>query len=76
MFMNSTTRPANPADISFAADCFVQDGVRVTFECATPKGAIGGKKFSNESDAQAWERKTGQHYTRVEHPVMRRVRWN
>ncbi len=68
----NTTRPTNPADISFDDRCFAQDGVKVEW-------VVGGNMapnypqvlhvvavyFSTEDAAMAYARKTAPRLVRV-----------
>jgi hypothetical protein len=76
LLMN-TTRPANPADISFAPHCFAQDGVTVEWVVGGNLAPNYPSRFSSEAEAMAYARKTGRlnNVSRVESPRMVRVSW-
>ena len=75
--MNTTTRPANPADISFAPHCFVQDGVNVSWIVGGNLAPNYPAQFADEESALKYARKTGRlaNVRRVESPRMVRVSW-
>jgi hypothetical protein len=80
--MNSRTlaaRPSDPSTISFAAHCFVQDGVQVVWMVA-PTGnptcfAGGARECDTEEQAAALARKLNRSYYRTERAIWKRVSW-
>ena len=73
----NTTRPTNPADISFDDRCFAQDGVKVEWVVGGNMAPNYPSTFSTEDAAMAYARKTGRvaNVRRVESPRMVRVSW-
>lgn len=68
-------RPSNPAEISFAPECFVDAGVEVRFVVVRAAGHSGPLVTANEAEAQDYARRTGREVAREETPIRRRIRW-
>ena len=70
----NATRPANPAEISFAPECFVQVGVDITYEWPYTFNHHG---FSTACKATADKlaRKWCKPYTVKETPILKRIKW-
>lgn len=75
--MKNSERPSNPAEISFAAHCFVQIGTCTEYSVAYCKGSIGyPPKFGTDrAAAEAFSRRTGHPVVATEVPVMKRISW-
>jgi hypothetical protein len=69
-------RPSDPREISFARDCFVQDGTRTEYVVpAAPGSTAYPRAFDDRADAEAWARKTRQPVRERAVPIMRRIKW-
>jgi hypothetical protein len=69
-----TERPSDPSKISFAADCFVQDGVNTeyTVNCGYPRYVV---RFASLEQAQSCARKRNREVGIDTTPRMVRVKW-
>lgn len=73
--MNTTTRPTNPADISFDRRCFVQDGTKVEWVVGGMLAPNYPKRFDTEEAAERYAKKIRGYVTRDESPRMVRIAW-
>lgn len=68
-------RPSNPAEISFAPECFADAGVEVRYVVVRAAGHSGPLVTTDEDEALDYARRTGREVIREETPVRRRTRW-
>lgn len=69
------TRPADPSKISFARDCFVQDGEEVYWTTSNPTGWGYPVRHATREAAENYARRRRHEVQEVRTPRMRRVRW-
>jgi len=69
-------RPFNPADISFAPECFEQIGTCVGWFVLRSSLHSGPARFLVKEHAEDFAQRTGRQAYAVERPVFRRIKWN
>lgn len=70
-------RPSNPADISFAPECFEHVGDRTEYVVPAPKGSARyPEKFTSRKAAEDFARVSRLPVHEYSIPVLRRIRWN
>lgn len=62
--------------LSFARDCFIQDGTRTEYVVLRSAIHSGPLVTSNEAEAREYARRTGRTVAQREVPVMRRIKWH
>lgn len=73
--MSLGPRPKNPAEISFAPECFRQVGTRTEYSVARSAIHSGPAVFTDPGDAARFARATGRPVTSYQVAIRERVSW-